>query len=627
MIANFLHSRYHESKWIQQKESIKTQADCIKMLIPNLVGSLSVYLRNITDHLAKNARDIFSTAVENNINGIVSTFKHLGRTEKSNNGEFLSKMDRIFAMIDETDDENVEIEEFDQLTEWVIRHSLTVAKSSGDEDEKEITPVCQKIIAELNICKRELTTQSRLGQQRRQEFGNLFELLEQNVNGALLSMVISCLPGVGKPLDELMAKITKSDLDPKDRLSDDLSEEIIALDMQTDKLLQLCHFCIFCTYDQEKAQKIRSIGKLLETLEVELVPGLLQHYFNPSNLGARSLVNNLMKTWKTLLGDLSSVMLGIVDPTAYCVILLQEISAIAKSLRDNLYSQDVSSLNTEVNKLVCMAETGVDLAWREFGSQVKEAGVSIQPLPDTHPLVTTERSIWEVRAASKLVISTVEDLSLHSGLQKRVQVLVTAFSDVAQLLTDKQEEDSQGCLSNIISDSLVMGHASEMTLSPAVTVSRPASTCLSFRAVRNMNKTAALAQDLRRDVYRLTVDLTPFTPRAEKTPKRSKVLTRKPSKVTVNGCILETPIKRSEQGSRIVRQSSARLSSVINELSVLSHELSVCIEASQDENTDKENMQECKESDKNTKNNSLRRAALKNLTNKVTLTSASKITI
>ena len=141
-----------------------------------------------------------------------------------------------------------------------------------------------------------------------------------------------------------------------------------------------------------------------------------------------------------------------------------------------------------------------------------------------------------------------------------------------------------------------------------------------------MNKTAALAEDLRRDVYRLTVDMTPFTPRAEKVPKRPG-LTRKPSKVTVNGCILETPIKRSEQGSRIVRRSSARLSSVINELSVLSHELSVCIEASQDENTDKENMQECKESDKNTKNNSLRRAALKNLTNKVTLTSASKITI
>ena len=594
------------------------------MLIPNLVESLSVHLKNITDHHAKNARDIFYTAVENNINGIVSTFKHLGKTEKSKNGEFLSKMDRIFAMIDETDEGNVEIEEFDQLTEWAIRHSLTVAKSSGDEDEKEITPVCQKIIAELNSCKRELTTHSRLGRQRLQEFGNLFELLEQNVNGALLRMVISCLPGVGKPLDELMAKISKSDLDPKDRLSDDLSEEVIALDMQTDKLLQLCHFCIFCTYDEEKAQKIRSLGKLLETLEVELVPSLLQHYFNPSNYGARSFVNNLIKTWKTLLGDLSSVMLSIVDPTAYCVILLQEISSIAKSLRDNLYSQDVATLDTEVSKLLCMAETGVDLAWREFGPQVKEAGVSIQPLPDTHPLVTTERSIWEVRAASRLVISTVEDLSLHSGLQKRIQILVTAFSDVALLLTEKQEEDSHGGVSNILSDSLVRDQ--ESGLKPAVPGARPASSCLSFRAVRNMNKTAALAEDLRRDVYRLTVDLTPFTPKAEKVPKRPG-LTRKPSKVTVNGCILETPIKRSEQGSRIVRRSSARLSSVINELSVLSHELSVCIEASQDENTDKENMQECMESDKNTKNNSLRRAALKNLTNKVTLTSASKITI
>ena len=601
------------------------------MLIPNLVESLAVYLRNMADHHSKNARDIFFTSVENSINGIVSTFKHLWTAEKSNNGEFLSKMDRIFALIDETDAE-IEIEEFDEVTEWIIRHSLTVAKSGGDEDEEEITRACQRIISELNTSKRDISTlrQSRMGQQRFQVFGNIFELLEENVNGALLRMVISCLPGVEKPLDELMVKISKSDLDPKDRLSDDLSEEIIALDIQTDKLLQLCHFCIFCTYDKEKAQKIRSFGKLLEILEIELVPGLLKLYFNPNNFGAKSFVNNIMKTWKILLRDLSSVMLSIVDPTAYCVILLQEISSIAKSLKDKLYNQDASSLKFEVNKFLCMAESGVDLAWKEIGGKVRAdgGGVTIQPLPDTHPLVTTERSIWEVRAASKIVMTAIEDLSLHSGLQKRIQVLVTAFSDVAQLLTEKQEDSCDS--SNILSDSLGMENKSEKVNTPSKTVSRPPLCCLSFRSVTNLNKTAALAEDLRRDVYKLTADLTPFTPRAENVPKRTS-LQRKPSKVTVNGCILETPIKRSEHGSRVVRRSSARLSSVINELSVLSHELSVCIEAggeegSQDENSDKENMQECKDLDTNAKNNSLRRVVLKNLTNKVTVTSA-KITI
>ena len=80
-----------------------------------------------------------------------------------------------------------------------------------------------------------------------------------------------------------------------------------------------------------------------------------------------------------------------------------------------------------------------------------------------------------------------------------------------------------------------------------------------------------------------------------------------------------SPLVCLQHGSRVVRRSSARLSSVINELSALTHELSVCAE---EEARPPPGSQECKDSDKNIKNNSLRRAALKNLTNKVTVSSA-----
>ena len=177
-------------------------------------------------------------------------------------------------------------------------------------------------------------------------------------------------------------------------------------------------------------------------------------------------------------------------------------------------------------------------------------------------------------------------------------------------------------------------------LSVAQTPVRNSTNFLSFRSKGHLDRTAAIADNLRKEMYKITIDLTPFTPQSIKVPKRP-TLTRKPSKVTVNGCILETPIKRSEHGTKIVRKSSARLSTVINELSVLSHELSVCLESESESGIteqqpaeasspsttttvtiDKENIQECKDSDKNTKNNSLRRTALKNLTNKVVLTSS-----
>ena len=601
------------------------------MLLPSLMEIMTGYIKNINNHHAKLSRDLFFTAVENSINGIISSYKRIGTVEFSHNGEFLRNMDEIFAMIDHPN-EKFDINHFDELTKWILKHSLTVAKASNKDDEAEITRTCQKILSEVNNIKKEATkAQTTSWQNDLHILGNIFELLEQNVNGALLRLVITSLPNVSHPLDNLLTTVLSSDLDATDRLSDDISDQIKNLDNQTDKIFQLCHLCIYCTTDQDKAQKIRSIGKVFEILETDLVPSILQMYFNPDDAGCKAFVKILRQLWKSLLEELSSVILSIVDPTAYCVILLQEMTELVRALKDDLYNQDTLSLKTMVHSLLGKAETGVDLAWKEVADKSNQVG-SIQPLSDGHPLVVTERSIWEVRAASKLVLASVQDLSLHQSLQKRVQVLITSFEDVVQLLTEKQEEASQDS-SRILGSLLHITNASENVKTPATSGGQHVTNCLSFRSKLNLDKTAAIAKDLRREMYKLTVDLTPFTPKSQERLGVRPSLKRKPSKVTVNGCVLETPIKRSEQGSRIVRKSSARLSSVINELSVLSHELSVCLESSEGQqyhnseiSIDKENILECKDLDKNTKNNSLRRAALKNMTNKVVLT-ASKINL
>ena len=122
-------------------------------------------------------------------------------------------------------------------------------------------------------------------------------------------------------------------------------------------------------------------------------------------------------------------------------------------------------------------------------------------------------------------------------------------------------------------------------------------------------------------MYKLTIDLTPFTPTMGAISKRPSVL-KNAVKVCENTEICDTPIKRSANGSKIVRRSSARLSSVLNELSALSHELSINL-ADQDTNNDIINHQENIEKVKvievtekvkeieNKGNNSLRRVALK----------------
>jgi len=623
--------RYHDSRWVIQKERVLTQADVIRILLPMLIESMREVLRNPRNHSTRTARDIFFEAVKSSISGIISTYKHIGTVEESNNGVFIKKMDAFF---DNTEDYNndTDFHSLEQLIRWIIQHSLAVAKAGTKDDDAEITAACQKILTEFNNLKRLLTEEVKLANHNAklsfQTLSDIFELLEQRVNGALLRLAISSFSCVSEPLDHLVSSILNSSVPPSARLSDDICEEIKNLDLQTDRIFQLCHFCVFCTSDPEKAQKIRSVGKVLEILETDLVPALLKLYFNPEDQGARSFVRILRKLWKSLLENLSSAVLDIVDPTAYCVILVEEATKIAKQLRSELYNQNKNELQSILGILIGMSETGVDLAWKEIGERSLQDNPSctMKPLADNHPLVMAERSIWEVRAAAKLVVETIEDLSLHQSLLKRVQVLVSSLGDVVYLMTEN--DGTKTCETSNILGSLIEPNNEQVfeetkldldKTPPPFKRTRSTTTCLSFRAKHNLNKTAAVAQDLRKNLYKITIDLTPFTPNPAALPLRPSVLKNK-TVINENKDNFDTPIKRSANGSKIIRRSSARLSSVLNELSALSHELSINLENEDDQDDQinhQLNLEKGKENE-NKGNSSLRRVALKNVTNRNT---------
>jgi len=275
-----------------------------------------------------------------------------------------------------------------------------------------------------------------------------------------------------------------------------------------------------------------------------------------------------------------------------------------------------------------MSETGVDLAWKEIGERSLQDNpiCTMKPLADNHPLVMAERSIWEVRAAAKLVVETIEDLSLHQSLLKRVQVLVSSLGDVVTLMTEN--DGTKTCeTSNILGSLIEPNNEQEFEETkldldktpPPFKRTRSTTTCLSFRAKHNLNKTAAVAQDLRKNLYKITIDLTPFTPNPAALPLRPSVLKNK-TVINENKDNFDTPIKRSANGSKIIRRSSARLSSVLNELSALSHELSINLENEDDQDDQinhQLNLEKGKENE-NKGNSSLRRVALKNVTNRNT---------
>ena len=387
-------------------------------------------IESVNIHIGSQAGDLNTASVQNtfleimkqSIAGVVTAYKQAGPAGQTSNGLFITKMDEWFQLSEKEDVDFVMLEE---LVQWLLKHSLTVAKCSGhQQDEEDISAICRSILAEYKNLKNLMTSEVKLANHisHIKSLTTIFELLEQKVNGALLRMSISSFSCLMQPLDTLISKILKSSTLHSARLSDDLKNEIKDLDDQTEKIFQLCHFCIFCTNDPVKAQKIRSAGKVLECVELDLVPAILQLYFTEE--AGRAVVRMLRKLWKTLLEEISVAVLDIVDPAAYCVVLLEECTDKARQLKSELYSQDSDRLQASLDLFIGMCEAGVDLAWKEVGERSVRlhASQTLQPLPDDHPLVMAERSIWELRAASKLVLQSIEDLKLHQSLIKRVQV-------------------------------------------------------------------------------------------------------------------------------------------------------------------------------------------------------------
>jgi hypothetical protein len=59
-----------------------------------------------------------------------------------------------------------------------------------------------------------------------------------------------------------------------------MARSVFRLDVQTDGVVEVCQLCAPCTRSTRHAQELRSAARLLDTVEPELVPTVLQvQYF------------------------------------------------------------------------------------------------------------------------------------------------------------------------------------------------------------------------------------------------------------------------------------------------------------------------------------------------------------
>ena len=114
---------------------------------------------------------------------------------------------------------------------------------------------------------------------------------------------------------------------------------------------------------------------------------------------------------------------------------------IASKLKQSMYVQDVAYLRSLLTQLVKVSQRCVDFAWQaERSSRTKEDEDSSHPVDDSHPIVKMERSIWELKTATRLILANIADLQAHKSVLRRAQVLVSYLNELVQYLVRDEDE-------------------------------------------------------------------------------------------------------------------------------------------------------------------------------------------
>ena len=99
----------------------------------------------------------------------------------------------------------------------------------------------------------------------------------------------------------------------------------------------------YCATDKTKSLDILSRLRTLEILEKEMVPTCLRLYYNAKDSGAKSYLRTLRNFWKSEFDALEASILDIVDATALCAVIDEEVRTTASEIRKRTYAQVVIS--------------------------------------------------------------------------------------------------------------------------------------------------------------------------------------------------------------------------------------------------------------------------------------------
>lgn len=256
---------------------------------------------------------------------------------------FVNKMDHALDMITnfsgkKPDEQRIYMDDLWLAIEEVFSHAMAIAQVCQPENFNAITGVSQTIMTEFENLKEQITSDkpdAMLNSLFINTFTDALYRLERKVNISLLSLVLEVFHDPFIALKKLIQTCGNT-LSADKRNKNDLNNGIEEFDQITDKAMQIGLYSIACCGDINRVAKIKNHMASLESLESELVPAIISFYLHPDNKEIRAGVKLLTNQWKIEIKKLHTAVDLIIDSSAYCQVVLDDLQDRVVIMTENL---------------------------------------------------------------------------------------------------------------------------------------------------------------------------------------------------------------------------------------------------------------------------------------------------
>ncbi|KAJ8682268.1 hypothetical protein QAD02_018060 [Eretmocerus hayati] len=354
--------------------------------------------------------------------------------EQENN--FVHRMDLVLDIVSDISNmpQQDQIKECNDLwlaIEEVFAHAMSIAQVCSPDSFKSISASCQTILTEYENLKMQLQAEPPDLTMNNLFINTLTDALyrlERKINISVLTLVMEVFSDPFGALKKLIS-ICGVTLNTSERTKNDLQSAIEEFDQLSDKAAQIGKFAIACSRDKNRVGSIRNCLASFESLETELVPAISAFYLHPDR-EMRECVKLLTTQWQNEMGKFVNTVNLIIDSSAYCEIVLDDIQDRVSDMTNCLDNgKNITQAQVQV-----VLHRSLSLS-QQINATVADIGQENIDTPTIMIIREYKAAIYEIDAASKKFLGNKSTPAEQLRVIKRCEILLKVIKRLLPILS------------------------------------------------------------------------------------------------------------------------------------------------------------------------------------------------